>query len=390
MAAGAPIEAFALYSSAFVVSQHRSPTSRGPGAADAEASAAASGVRSLGWSHSAVHGQHGCRGHRGLLGTVATVAVVAAAATTSRRGRRRAVSRVPCRASMTQEQQELLALRTEQAEAAIEKATPVPESFEDAVALACKATMAAAEAGNKRQNIYFDAGEGDSDIGGVLGRVLPFAEAFAKAMTAIQAAKGGKVRVVFNDMGGKSICENRWAPLPPGLALDYFPAMTKQQTGEGRVRAKLDEILDADVIIPVATTQNEMPALLTLAEMMKQSTRRDVPIVLINPKLIQDATLAAGSQMREIMAFAERLLPSFHLEQVEPPDESGLNPGVVCRVWPQPFSVWEDNEDDPEAIDGFFLLDLSDTEAPSPTQIKDMLKTSMEIASMPSLPAPRL
>ena len=33
-------------------------------------------------------------------------------------------------------------------------------------------------------------------------------------------------------------------------------------------------------------------------------------------------------------------------------DPLPLNSAVIVRVWPRPYSVWEDNPEDPEAIDG--------------------------------------
>mmetsp|Transcript_7861 Transcript_7861/g.12519 ORF Transcript_7861/g.12519 Transcript_7861/m.12519 type:complete len:100 (-) Transcript_7861:73-372(-) len=62
------------------------------------------------------------------------------------------------------------------------------------------------------------------------------------------------------------------------------------------------------------------------------------------------------------------LLPVFHLEQYEPPEDKELiplNPAVITRVWPRPFSVWEDNPDDPDSIEGYFLLDVNDVRAPN-------------------------
>lgn len=41
-------------------------------------------------------------------------------------------------------------------------------------------------------------------------------------------------------------------------------------------------------------------------------------------------------------------------------DPLPLNSAVIVRVWPRPYSVWEDNPEDPEAIDGYFLLDVNE------------------------------
>lgn len=44
-------------------------------------------------------------------------------------------------------------------------------------------------------------------------------------------------------------------------------------------------------------------------------------------------------------------------------DPLPLNSAVIVRVWPRPFSVWEDNPEDPESIDGYFLLDVNEQQA---------------------------
>ena len=43
-------------------------------------------------------------------------------------------------------------------------------------------------------------------------------------------------------------------------------------------------------------------------------------------------------------------------------DPLPLNSAVIVRVWPRPYSVWEDNPEDPEAIDGYFLLDVNESQ----------------------------
>ncbi|CAK9054373.1 DUF1995 domain-containing protein [Durusdinium trenchii] len=86
--------------------------------------------------------------------------------------------------------------------------------------------------------------------------------------------------------------------------------------------------------------------------------------------------------LNKFRAFESTLLPVFHLEQFDPDDDKDpipLNSAVVVRVWPRPFSVWEDNPEDPEAIDGYFLLDVNDTRAQDPEDCLTFLKGSREL-----------
>merc|ERR1719330_2213292 len=107
---------------------------------------------------------------------------------------------------------------------------------------------------------------------------------------------------------------------------------------------------------------------------------KDIPLVLVNPKLVQNAYIAAGTLLRSARSFEKSLVPTFHLEQIEPPDDEDLNPCVVTRVWPRPFSTWEDNPEDPDAIDGFFLMDLNEQKAPEGDTIKSLLQASKDVA----------
>ena len=63
------------------------------------------------------------------------------------------------------------------------------------------------------------------------------------------------------------------------------------------------------------------------------------------------------------VAMPSKRLPSSHITMVlmaNLQDPLPLNSAVIVRVWPRPYSVWEDNPEDPEAIDGYFLLDVNE------------------------------
>jgi len=265
-------------------------------------------------------------------------------------------------------------------QAALEMSTPVPQSFEQAVTWACTAALGAAEAGKMRQSMYFDTGAGDGEVGGDLGGCLAFVEVLAKTLAGAEELEGGTVRVLFTDMGAAAMSASKWEPLPTGLKVDYFPPVIRgneQLTWEEKM--KIEELLDAEILIAAVPSQAELPAILQMLKVMSE-LGRDIPLVMVNAKLVQNAYVAAGNLLRSAREFERSLVPTFHLEQYAPPDEDDLNACVIARVWPRPFSTWEDNPEDPEAIDGFFLLDLNEQVAPEGDAVKSMLQASKEVA----------
>mmetsp|Transcript_34880 Transcript_34880/g.76117 ORF Transcript_34880/g.76117 Transcript_34880/m.76117 type:complete len:382 (-) Transcript_34880:88-1233(-) len=289
---------------------------------------------------------------------------------------RRAAPAVPTQ-QFSQEVRDGAIMRDEMVQSSIEAATPVPQSFSQAVTWACSAALQAAEAGNSRQTMFFNAGGKTKDVNGEIGGVLAFAEQFATLLVGAEPLEGGKVRVIFSDMGAASMARVRWEPLPEGLELDYFPQVIQGQDATTEMKMQLRDMLDAAFLVVVAPKQAETPALLQLFKVMGEAGR-DIPVVIMNQNCVQDTAIAASSMLRAFGSLRKTLVPTFHLEQHEPPedDDDMLNPCVVARVWPRPYSVWEDNPDDPDAIDGYFLLDLNDVEAPDSEEIEELMRFS--------------
>jgi len=267
-------------------------------------------------------------------------------------------------------------------QAALQMATPVPQSFEQAVSWACTAAIDAAEAGRSRQSMYFYAGAGDGEISGEIGDVLPFAELFAKTLAEAAELEGGCVRVLLTDMGAAAMCLKRWEPLPPRLKVDYFPPVIRgQEQARGEERSKIESILDSEFLVIVGPTQAELPAVLQMMAVMRQ-LGKDVPMIFVNARLVQNAFVAAGSMLKSARELERSLLPTFHLEQYDPSDQDTFeNSAVITRVWPRPFSLWEDNPEDPEAVDGFFLLDLNEAQAQSGDTVRSLLQASKDVAA---------
>ncbi|CAK9064496.1 unnamed protein product [Durusdinium trenchii] len=235
---------------------------------------------------------------------------------------------------------------------------------------------------------------------GELGGVLQFAEQVAKTFAlSNKLPEGTGVRVLFTDFGAKSLVATRWNPLPENLTLgrrilDHLPPVLPKRELRMEERTKLSEMCESSVMLVVAPNQSEMAAVLGIFDVMKDLGKK-VPVILLNAKLVQDTVALAGVMLNKFRAFESTLLPVFHLEQFDPDDDKDVRPGpssdgnlqdpiplnsaVVVRVWPRPFSVWEDNPEDPEAIDGYFLLDVNDTRAQDPEDCLTFLKGSREL-----------
>lgn len=271
----------------------------------------------------------------------------------------------------------------EAVQAALEAATPVPQSFDQATAWACAAVLNAAEAGRMKQTIFFNSGTSEADISGDLGLVLSFVEQFGKMLTQAKPLEGGNVRVLFNDLGSSALATQRWTQdgeLPENLKPDYFPPMTRAVEAQVSDNSyKFEEILDAEILIVVVPTEAELPAILRLLDTMGNQAK-DIPIIFVNARL-QSSGSQAGILMSQARRLIGQLCPTFHLEQIEPESEQ-LNAGVVARVWPRPYSTWEDNPNDPDATDGYFLLDLNDNSAPSTDEIVALLEASRDVRKM--------
>ncbi|OLP83957.1 hypothetical protein AK812_SmicGene35207 [Symbiodinium microadriaticum] len=265
--------------------------------------------------------------------------------------------------SLTEEAKLALAMREEMVQATVDASSPVPQSFDQAVNWACSAFLRATAERQMRQSMYFNTGTIDNQVSGELGNVLQFAERFAKTLAMSPRLPQGKgVRVLFTDFGAMSLVSTRWNPLPENLTLDHLPPVLPKMELKMEEKTKIEEFLESSMLLIVAPNQSEMAAVLAIFEIMKE-TGKTIPVVLLNAKLLQDSVAAAGVMLRNFRSMEGTLLPIFHLEQFEPDEDKDpvpLNPAVIVRVWPRPFSVWEDNAEDPEAIDGYFLLDVND------------------------------
>jgi hypothetical protein len=242
-----------------------------------------------------------------------------------------------------------------------------------------------------KQTMYFNAGGGDDEsVGGELGNVLVFAETLSKMFCQAEPLEDGVVRVVLPDLGSAALVKSKWEgmsddeELPDNLQIDYLPSNLAAQAWEGGslLPQKFVELMDAELLIILAPKPEDAPGILKLLEGI-QEVGRDIPVILVNAQLGRDEGMAGMAGPGLIMKKARKLLRqathTFHLAQYVPESEDpNMAAGVVARVWPRPFSTWEDYPDDPESNDGYFLMDLDYGKAPDPEVVFSLLETSRD------------
>lgn len=265
--------------------------------------------------------------------------------------------------------------REENVRETVANSSPVPENFQQALTWAAGACMKAIQAAVYRQSMYFNSGEkaqSGSDLVTILQFALEFSNTIAQTKLFKQRAGDG-VRVVFADYGAYSVASaSVTEDSPKNVKLDYLPAYSNSGMSPD-VKVKFMDFCNASMIVMVAPTQVEASAIFMLFKVMEQE-QKALPVVFMNPKLsVADPTGAIANQLRALQL---NTVPVFHLEQMEPPKNSELNPSVISRVYPRPFSAWEDNPDDPDSVNGFFLLDVNDTKPLTKKELLDLLKMS--------------
>lgn len=235
-------------------------------------------------------------------------------------------------------------------EEALEVATPVPESLEQAASWAAQAVLAAREEGVAVQAMLCSI-QGEEE-GSLLSEGVDFSELLVREFVALGATSGIGVRVIFGDADTASQCAKAWEPLPPSVALGHLP--------EGV--AELPRLLDAPFVIVVAPVEAEMPAVAALAGL---AATEKATLIVVNAEPGQGPAEAAMNC-------------TFHMQQVVVQDLDGspLNPAIITRAWPRRFATWEDNPDDPDADNGYYFLQVHEDAAPSTREVRVMLATS--------------
>jgi len=276
----------------------------------------------------------------------------------------------------------------DEVQAAVESATPVPGSFDQACAWASAAAFNAAQNGKMKQTMYYNAGgSDDASVSGELANVLAFSETMCKMMCQSVPVEGGIIRVVLPDVGRASLVKTKWeansddGELPDNLLIDYLPT-TMSSTVAGASSALANsayvELLDAEVLVILAPRQQECASILALIEGMTK-LGKNIPMIMVNAQLRAGEGGIVAKQARKLLQQATN---TFHLAQYVPDsDDPMMSAGVVARVWPRPYSTWEDFPEDPDSNDGYFLMDLGER-PPAPETVFSLLEASRDARSV--------
>jgi len=255
-------------------------------------------------------------------------------------------------------------------------ATPVPEDFQDAMTLACNCVLLAMAQGKLRQQVFYDSGDTDMKVNGAFGTALGFVDGFGNRMAEELKGKGSIV-CVFGDMGKMGIAKKQLGELPAEMRLEYFPPMNPRTQMNQGIQEQFDSIRSSDLILVVAPEPEEICPLMHLCDELDKS-RSGAPVVLLNSRLTEKLRMEeANIAMKKYLQMKQTMVVAFHLQQYDPPqnEEEFMNAAVIVKAHPKPYTIWEDNPDDPEAIDGFFLMDVS-AAPPKMDKVKEMLKSS--------------
>ena len=193
--------------------------------------------------------------------------------------------------------------------------TAVPRSIEAAVAQAKTATRAAIEAGIPRIVVDLNIPE---------LKALPIAEQFYPVL----AELGLSFKVYFPDAGAAALARRDWQD----------PAFSIRGINEfkGRLEPEDEACL---VIEPSAVEVNEVEAL------CNEATGKYV--VLLNPKLEDIAVVGIGYTARQLRdRFLSTLESCYYLQPLEG--------ATLLRVYPGPWQVWGETEDDDYELLGEF------------------------------------
>lgn len=192
----------------------------------------------------------------------------------------------------------------------------LPESLNDAIAQAREATQAALADGYTRLQVELVFPE---------LKVMPVVEQFLPTFDAL----GLQLKVLFPDTGAAALARRDWGPDFP-FPIDDIG--TSRSPVDRKIRPE-DEIFL--VVEPGAVEVAQVERLCQLVEPR--------PVVLLNPRLEDAATIGigyAGRQLRE--RFLNTLESCYYI--------CPLEQGVLFRCYPSSWQVWQETEDEYELL----------------------------------------
>jgi Domain of unknown function (DUF1995) len=189
--------------------------------------------------------------------------------------------------------------------------TELPKSLEDAIVQARAATQAAIADGLTRVQVELAFPE---------LKVMPVAQQFIPAFEDL----GADLRVFFPDAGAAALARRDWGETP-------YPVR-----GIGELKSQIQPEDRLFLFVEPSSVEVEQ------VEQLCQ-TAQDRPVVLLNPRLEDVATIGIGYSGRQ---FRERFLNNFTSCYYLRP----LEGAVLLRCYPSPWQVWLEKDGDYQMI----------------------------------------
>lgn len=237
----------------------------------------------------------------------------------------------------------------------------LPDSFEDASRACSAAVVDALRRGITRLRVDFDTSAGDITYTS-LRNSMPIARALMELLSTElcggtaalgedeastdQAQPAKVLQILLPDEGTAALVTREWAP-PPTVKCSCL------------ARFKLpDEAVACLIVAPTALDTTALDALMN-SEAVQSS---GVPLVVLNPQLVDLTTGALGLEGRNVVKRLAREFQDVYVLRTLPG-------AALTRVYPENYAVWQE---DPSA-DGGFRLVRDDARRPSETGIMEEL-----------------
>lgn len=226
----------------------------------------------------------------------------------------------------------------------------LPDSFDDASQQCARTVLSALRTGISKMRVDFDTSAGDITYT-TLRNSLPVARSLMLQLAEQLCVESdgrapGRLQVLMPDEGTAALVAREWAP-PPTVRCACI------------ARYRVPE--DAVACIVVAPTNLDTAALDALLN-SDAIASGNVPLIVLNPKMVDMATGALGLEGRNILKrMAAEFQDVFVLQTL---------PGAaITRVYPARYAIWQE---DPEAAGGFrFVRD--DSKRPTPFSVSEEL-----------------
>jgi len=229
---------------------------------------------------------------------------------------------------------------------------PLPDSFDDSVALSVQACAEALIDGRNKMVIEFDTSAGDETYP-LLSRTLTLVQPFLGSFTTLpevasppEEGGGPRLQLLFPDEGTAAFVKQKW-DLPPDT---ICTSMGRERLAEGTTALLL--------VAPGATEVAAVQRLLNEVE----ATAPTLPVLMFNPKLVDMQSTGYGLVGRELR---NQIASTFETVLCL----KTLFGGALFRMYPGDFTVWRE---EPEA-EGGYVASYAGFSRPAGDDLDDLL-----------------